>query len=152
MIMVDEIKVWPGARPPFHRGSCHLTTDGTLDDLHAFAARIGLRREWFQGTTYPHYDLTAAKRDEAMVAGAVFVTARKQAIARRATGTVVDLAAHRKAKTTEAALDELRRVDMVHMLALAADFERQAAPHPEIKTRLVTRLAALLRALAAEQS
>jgi hypothetical protein len=65
-----------------------LTTDDTLDELHAFAARIGLRREWFQGTTFPHYDLTAAKRDEAMVAGAVFVTARKQAIARRAARTV----------------------------------------------------------------
>ena len=65
---------------------------------------------------------------------------------------VIDLAAHRKAKATDDALAELRRVDMVHMLALAADFERQAAPHPEIKTRLITRLAALLRALAAEQT
>jgi hypothetical protein len=35
---------------------------------------------------------------------------------------VIDLAAHRKAKATEDALAELRRVDMAHMLALAADF------------------------------
>ena len=65
---------------------------------------------------------------------------------------VIDLAAHRKAKTTEAALAELRRVDATAMLRVAEDFERQAAPHPEIKTRLITRLAALLRALAAEQT
>ena len=65
---------------------------------------------------------------------------------------VIDLAAHRKAKTTDDALAELRRIEAVAMLRLAEDFERQAAPHPEIKTRLVTRLAALLRALAAEQS
>lgn len=65
---------------------------------------------------------------------------------------VIDLAAHRKAKATDDALAELRRIDKAHLLKYADDFERQAAPHPEIKTRLVTRLAALLRALAAEQT
>ena len=52
---------------------------------------------------------------------------------------------------TEAAMTELRRIDEKHLLSYAENFERQAAGHPEIKTRLVVRLAALLRALAAEQ-
>lgn len=81
--MVDELQDWPHARAPFHRGSCHLTTDGALDDLHAFAARIGLRRAWFQAHSLaPHYDLTPGKRAEAILAGATFVPAREQAKAR----------------------------------------------------------------------
>lgn len=81
--MVDEIKVWPGARPPFHRGSCHLTTDGPIDELHEFAARIGMRRAWFQDHPLaPHYDLVPAKRAKALERGAVFVSARQQAISR----------------------------------------------------------------------
>ena len=85
MIMVDQIIVWPSAKPPFHRGSCHLTTDGPIEELHSFAARIGLRRSWFQlHPKMDHYDLTPRRRAAALAAGAVFVEARAQAIARRA--------------------------------------------------------------------
>lgn len=83
MIMVDELKVWPTAWGPFRAGSCHLTTDGTVDELHAFAARLGLRRSWFQHNPLaPHYDLVQSKRELALELGAVFVTARDQAKAR----------------------------------------------------------------------
>lgn len=52
-------------------GGAHmLATD--LDELHAMADRIGLRRSWFQGdATHAHYDLTASKRALAVAAGAV---------------------------------------------------------------------------------
>ena len=83
MLMVDEVRHWPGARRPFHNGSCHLTTDGTVDDLHAFAGRIGMRRSWFQDSRTPHYDLTPARRGRALRAGAVFVGAKQQARERR---------------------------------------------------------------------
>lgn len=84
MIMVDEIRLWPNARPPFTRGSCHLTTNGPIAELHAFAARIGLRREWFQPHPIaPHYDLTRRRRAAALAAGAVFVPIRVQLRARR---------------------------------------------------------------------
>jgi hypothetical protein len=84
MIMVDELRRFPGAEPPFHEGSCHLTTTGTLAELHAFAERIGLRRAWFQARSRaPHYDLTPRRRKAALAAGAVEVSARDQAIARR---------------------------------------------------------------------
>ena len=82
-VMVDELRCWPGARRPFHNGSCHLTTDGGLDALHELAALIGMRREWFQNhPRAPHYDLTPSRRVRALSAGAVFVSARQQAIAR----------------------------------------------------------------------
>ncbi len=84
MIIVDQIIKWPSARPPFDKGSYHLTTDGDLEELHAFAARIGLRRAWFQEhSKVPHYDLTPSRRVLALYEGAVFVEARQQAIRRR---------------------------------------------------------------------
>lgn len=84
--MVDALFVWPGRKARcFNGGSCHLTTDGELEELHAFAARLGLKRAWFQNhRVMPHYDLTASKREQAIALGAVFVTAREQLLARRA--------------------------------------------------------------------
>lgn len=50
---------------------CHLVAD-SLDELHAFAARIGLRRSWFQDrASFPHYDVTTDVRERALRVGAV---------------------------------------------------------------------------------
>jgi hypothetical protein len=85
MVMVDELRVWPMSIRCFKTGSCHLTTDGTLDDLHAFARRLGMKREWFQDHRLaPHYDLTAGRRVLALEMGAVFVPIREQVKRRRA--------------------------------------------------------------------
>ena len=63
----------------------------TLDELHAFAARIGMRREWFQSkpgrAENDHYDLTRSGRELAITFGAVpedrrSGTRRRQAIRR----------------------------------------------------------------------
>ena len=53
----------------------HVITDGEgFDELHAFAARIGLRRSWFQGD---HYDLTTrAAATRAVAAGATLIDVR----------------------------------------------------------------------------
>ncbi|HLO96303.1 MAG TPA: DUF4031 domain-containing protein [Burkholderiaceae bacterium] len=49
---------------------CHLVAD-SLIELHQFAARLGLRRDWFQGhSLYPHYDVTMSVRDRALSLGA----------------------------------------------------------------------------------
>lgn len=54
--------------------SCHLVADG-LEELHAFAVRIGLRRAWFQDHgTLPHYDLTEGRRERAVRLGAIEIT------------------------------------------------------------------------------
>ena len=89
MIMVDELVRHPQAKLAcFRPGACHLTVDGTspehIEALHDFAAKIGMRRAWYQPKSSPHYDLVKAKRDKALAAGAVFVGAIDQARARMA--------------------------------------------------------------------
>lgn len=63
-----------------------IYTDGThlvcadLEALHRFAARIGLRRAWFQdeGGRNPHYDLTTVRmRQKALRAGARLASTRE---------------------------------------------------------------------------
>lgn len=54
-------------------GGGHLQAD-SMDELHAFAQSIGLRRAWFQPHRLPercHYDCTRSKRDAAILAGAI---------------------------------------------------------------------------------
>ena len=50
-------------------GGAHMLAND-LDALHAMARKIGLRREWFQDKRFPHYDLTASRRQRAVAAGA----------------------------------------------------------------------------------
>lgn len=71
-IYVDE-SIWP------YRGTkyCHMMIDkdGDLQELHDFAASIGLKRSWFQNKPrHPHYDLAPSKRRLAITNGAVAVT------------------------------------------------------------------------------
>ena len=49
---------------------CHLAAD-TLDELHSFATRLGLRKSWFQSKGYPHYDVTVSVRERALRMGAI---------------------------------------------------------------------------------
>lgn len=83
-VYVDELRRWPTTIVCFRAGSCHLTAD-SIDELHAFAARIGMRRRWAQlppAHRVAHYDLVASRREAAIAAGAVFVPAREQAARR----------------------------------------------------------------------
>ncbi len=61
-------------------GGGHLQAD-TLDELHEFADRLGLRRSWLQTRSgrpwNDHYDLTAQARDDAIALGAVPVSWRQ---------------------------------------------------------------------------
>jgi hypothetical protein len=88
MIMVDDLRRWPTTIRCFKAGSCHLTTDGMLEELHAFAHRLGMRRQWYQEHRIaPHYDLTASRRERALEYGAVFVPMREQIRRRRHVGS-----------------------------------------------------------------
>lgn len=69
-ILVDELREYPGVALPFSVW-CHMATDGDFDELHAFAARLGLRRRWFQRD---HYDVPAHGRAAAVALGAEGVT------------------------------------------------------------------------------
>lgn len=67
-VYVDDAKI-------HYRGflMCHMFAD-SLDELHAMAAAIGLKRSWFQkGTTLAHYDVSLSKRALAEQRGAVRV-------------------------------------------------------------------------------
>jgi hypothetical protein len=72
-----------GAEKYFGGGkqSCHMMAD-TLEELHAMADAIGLRKAWFQDTRYPHYDLTPNKRAAALRAGAVDLAERPDELMR----------------------------------------------------------------------
>lgn len=62
--------------------ACHLFSPDWAE-LHAFAARLGLVHSWFQNRRgkLPHYDLTAAKRQQALAMGAVALTDGEEIIA-----------------------------------------------------------------------
>jgi hypothetical protein len=61
----------------YDRRWSHLTAD-TKGELHEFAARLGLQRRWFQDKPYGlwHYDVTAAKREQAIRLGATPISWR----------------------------------------------------------------------------
>jgi hypothetical protein len=73
LILVDELREYPDTRLPFKHWS-HMVSDESFDELHAFAARLGIPRHRFQGD---HYDLPAFVRARAVAAGAVEVGSRE---------------------------------------------------------------------------
>jgi hypothetical protein len=65
MIYIDKANWnWKGKK------WCHLLAD-TVEELHEFAKKLGLKREWFQDKkSFPHYDLVESKREKALELGA----------------------------------------------------------------------------------
>jgi len=77
-VYCDPLQPWP-ASPKWPWGEVsHLFAD-TLEELHALASTIGLKRSWFQHKPgrLPHYDLTRGKHFQAIRAGAVPLEARQ---------------------------------------------------------------------------
>lgn len=64
----DAVTLWRGRR------WAHLMAD-TLEELHAFAARLGLPRRAFQDkTSGAHYDVDSELREQALRLGAVAIS------------------------------------------------------------------------------
>jgi hypothetical protein len=77
-VYVDEVMNHGGSATFRWKDSCHMYAD-TLDELHAFAKSIGLKRAWFQDKRLPHYDLNVGRHRAALAKGAVQHT-RRQAV------------------------------------------------------------------------
>ena len=71
MVYVDK-----GRYPYRSMLMCHMLAD-SLEELHAMADALGLKRSWFQGHKTPHYDICQAKRKEAIKLGAVEADRKK---------------------------------------------------------------------------
>ena len=69
-VYVDPIRRVKGRR------WCHLLAD-SVEELHSFAQRIGVKRRWFQNHRHPHYDLSVTKRRLAVNHGATQSTTRE---------------------------------------------------------------------------
>ena len=61
----------------------HLVSDHSVDELHAFADELGLRRAWFQGD---HYDVPEEVRHRAIAQGAEPVSSAELVRRLRAAG------------------------------------------------------------------
>ena len=74
-----------------HGPSCHLIAD-SVDELIEFAVSMGMRPEWYQPKSSPHFDLNADGRARAIENGATeldsraFVAKLRELRAKRASG------------------------------------------------------------------
>jgi len=57
---------------------CHMLAD-TIEELHRAAQALGMRREWFQPMSFPHYDLSKSTRRQAVALGALEIERREVA-------------------------------------------------------------------------
>ena len=69
MILIDQPR-WPAHDMLWS----HLVSDSSLEELHGFAASVGIPRRAFD---LDHYDVPERKYDELVAAGAVPVTIRQ---------------------------------------------------------------------------
>ncbi|MEO1059356.1 MAG: DUF4031 domain-containing protein [Actinomycetota bacterium] len=89
-ILIDEARWWWRGRR-----WCHLVSDSSYDELHDFAAGLGIPRRAFQGD---HYDIPEEHRDEVVAAGAAEVESRELVRRLRAAGLRLS-PAERRART-----------------------------------------------------
>lgn len=81
MIYVDRLEF---KKPNGKKFYCHMFAD-SLEELHAFAEKIGRKRCWFHKSVggYLHYDLDAVFRQLAIEAGAVEIETKDAIMARK---------------------------------------------------------------------
>jgi Protein of unknown function (DUF4031) len=90
--MVDDLREYPHSRLPVTHW-CHLISDAGFEELHEFAAQLGIPRHRFQGD---HYDLPPHQRERAVALGAQEVSARE--LTGRMSGPRGDRVRERRAK------------------------------------------------------
>lgn len=79
-VYVDWLRKTPRTSSWPYTQSCHMLAD-SVEELHAFAASIGMKREWFHPGSTPHYDLTATRQKLAIARGAQRLRTREELVA-----------------------------------------------------------------------
>ena len=79
MAILVDTAIWPA----HDRLWCHLISDTSVEELHAFARDLGIPERGFEGD---HYDIPDEYRDHAIAKGAVPVTSREIVTALYASG------------------------------------------------------------------
>lgn len=79
-VYVDDAHIpWSPPHMPHRKWLMNHMFADTVEELHALAESIQIRRAWFQcppKANWEHYDVTAAKRRKAIKAGAVPISWR----------------------------------------------------------------------------
>jgi len=99
-VLVDELREYPHVRWRV-KTWCHMVSDESFDELHAFAAALGIPPERFQRD---HYDLHPELRARAVAQGACEVTIHE--LSERMAGPRGDRNRRRRARRRSAAADE----------------------------------------------
>lgn len=109
-VLVDDAR-WPWRG----RRWAHLVSDDDLDELHAFAAELGVPRRAFQGD---HYDIPDELRARALELGAEAVDARTLVRRLRSAGLRLSAAQRRQlprevgpSRAVEPGVGEIRAVE-----------------------------------------
>lgn len=71
MIYVDPLHLYTGKRILY----AHMVSDVSIEELHAFALKIGVKRHFFHRGN--HYDIKEHEHPIAIAAGAQLVTAKE---------------------------------------------------------------------------
>ena len=70
-VYVDKVNM------PYGRMTmCHMVADSMVE-LLVMADTIGVARRWFQPFSYPHFDICLAKRQQAVMKGAIEVSRKE---------------------------------------------------------------------------
>jgi len=93
-VIVDPLREYPHAGLAISHW-CHMAVDGGFEELHAFAAALGIPRHRFQGD---HYDLPRWIRSRAVTLGAEEVSTGE--LLQRMAGPRGDRARRRAARRT----------------------------------------------------
>ena len=90
-VYVDDLVEWGWVLRGRKVASCHMFTDSLdLQELHAMAQAIGMKRAWFQDkAAAPHYDLSASRREKAVTLGATPLNRRESVAVWRARRVLV---------------------------------------------------------------
>lgn len=79
MTILIDAPLWPAHGTLW----CHLVSDSSYDELHEFAARLGIPERGFD---LDHYDIPQARYADAVALGAIAVGRKELVIRLRASG------------------------------------------------------------------